>query len=95
MLYRIPQTDATTKKKMICIRCHTNFRGKGYPWYDWALIQFELSAWVKKDFPCCVLACVPRQSDNGTTFDLIVQNCHKPVASRSSSRSDCSRNSML
>jgi hypothetical protein len=25
------------------------------------------------------LACVPRQSDNGTTFDLIVQSCHKPT----------------
>jgi hypothetical protein len=25
-------TDATKKEKMICIRCHPNFRGKGYAW---------------------------------------------------------------
>ena len=77
------KTDATTKEKMICIRCNPNFRSKGYPWYNWALIQFELSTGLKKDFPCCVLACVPRQSDNGTTFDLIVQSCHTPTGRES------------
>ncbi len=77
MLHRIPHSDATTKEKMICIRCHPNYRGQGYPWKNWALIQFELSTGVKKDFPCHVLPCIPRQSNNGTTFDLIVQSCHE------------------
>jgi hypothetical protein len=76
-------TTATRKQKMICIRCHPNFRGKEYPWCDWALIQFELSTGVKKDFPCHVLAYVPRQSDNGTTFNLIGQSCHKPTGCQS------------
>jgi hypothetical protein len=68
---------------MICICCHPNFRAKGYPWYDWALIQFELSTGVKKDFPCCVVACVPRQTDNGFSFDLIVQSCYEPTGRES------------
>ena len=77
------KTDSVTKEKMICIRCHPNFRAKGYPWYDWALIQFELSTGVKKDFPCRVVACVPRQTDNGFSFDLIVQSCHEPTGRES------------
>ena len=77
------KTDSSTKEKMICIRCHPNFRAKGYPWYDWALIQFELSTGVKKDFPCRVVACVPRQTDNGFSFDLIVQSCYEPTGRES------------
>jgi hypothetical protein len=91
------KTDATTKEKMICIFCHPNFRAKGYPWYDWALIQFELSTGVKMDFPCCVLACVPsnaKMKQLSTTLSKAVTN--QPVASHSSSPSGCSeRNSML
>jgi hypothetical protein len=68
------KTDSVTKEKMICI-C--------YPWYDWALIQFELSTGVKKDFPCRVVACVPRQTNNGFSFDLIVQSCHEPTGRES------------
>ena len=92
------KTDATTKEKMICICCHPNFRGKGYPWYDWALIQFELNTGVKKDFLCRVLACVPRQTDNtGTTLTSLSKAVtNQPVASRSSSPSGHSeRNFML
>ena len=63
---------------MICICCHPNFRGKGNPWYNGALIQFELSKGVNNDFLCRVLACIPRQTDNGAHFDLIVQSCHGP-----------------
>ena len=30
--------DIKTDEKMVSIRCHPNFRGKGYSWYDWAFV---------------------------------------------------------
>ena len=72
--------DANTDEKMIAIRCHPNFRGKGYAWYDWVIIRYEDADGIKTEFPSRVLSCVPRHSTGidgieTITFDLIVQCC--------------------
>ena len=32
---------------------------------------------MEKDFPCCILACRPRETDDGMDFELVVQSCHE------------------
>ena len=32
--------NTKTDEKMVSICSHPNFRGKGYSWYDWALIRY-------------------------------------------------------
>ena len=80
--------DATTDEKMIAIRCHPNFRGKGYAWYDWVIIRYEDEGGIKTKFPSHVLSCVPRHSIGidgieTITFDLIVQCCGERTGRKS------------
>ena len=74
--------NINTDEKMVSIRCHPNYRGKGYPWYDWALIRYEDDDGNDKEYPSRVVSCIPRHSSvagiETTTFDLIIQCCAKP-----------------
>jgi hypothetical protein len=46
--------DRKSNKKMISIRCHPNYRGKGFAWYDWAFTRFEVDRGQMRDYPCRV-----------------------------------------
>jgi hypothetical protein len=70
-----------TDEKMVSIRCHPNYRGKGYSWYDWALIRFEDDDGNEKEYPSRVVSCLPRHETN--TFDLIIQCCGEPTGRES------------
>ena len=72
--------DVDTDEKLISIRCHPNYRGKGSPWYDWALIQYEFDNGDVIDFPSRIVSCIPRFTSSGmeTSCDLVVQCCSKP-----------------
>ena len=74
------QVRSRFRRKCISIRAHPNFRGNGYPWYDWALVQFEDNEGnLPGDFPCCIVSCIHRcgEPDEAMTFDLVVQSCNK------------------
>ena len=79
--------NTATDEKMVSIRCHPNFRGKGYSWYDWALIRYEDDDGNEKEYPSRVLSCIPRQSRNAgietDAFDLVIQCCGKPTGRES------------
>jgi hypothetical protein len=74
-----------SKRKCISIRAHPNFQGDGFPWHDWAFIQFEDDHGHLDDFPCRILSCGHRHGDCGeeSTFDLVVQSCNKPTGCKS------------
>ena len=76
-----------TDEKMVSIRCHPNYRGKGYSWYDWALIRYEDEDGNETEFPSRVVSCIPRHSSiagiEKTTFDLIIQCCGEPSGRKS------------
>jgi hypothetical protein len=76
-----------TDEKMVSIRCHPNYRGKGYSWYDWALIRYEDDDGNEMEFPSRVVSCIPRHSSiagiEKTTFDIIIQCCGKPTGRKS------------
>jgi hypothetical protein len=76
--------DRKSAEKLICIRCHPNYRGKGFCWYDWAFIRFEDDRGQMRDYPCRILSCIPRKlGGNETTFDLVVQSCGQPTGRES------------
>ena len=77
--------EVDSKEKCISIRAHPNFRGKGFPWYDWALIRFEDDDGNLDDFPCRIMSCIRRQGHTAeeSTFDLVVQSCSKPTGRES------------
>ena len=52
--------DANTDEKMIAIRCHPNFRGKGYAWYDWVIIRYEDEDGIKTEITCLELCTTPQ-----------------------------------
>ena len=72
---------------MISIRCHPNYRGKGFAWYDWAFIRFEDDSGQTRDYPCRILSCIPRNNlgneSPSDTFDLVVQSCGQPTGRES------------
>jgi hypothetical protein len=76
-----------TDEKMVSIRCHPNYRGKRYSWYDWALIRYEDDDGNEMEFPSRVVSCIPRHSSiagiEKTTFDIIIQCCGKPTGRKS------------
>ena len=82
--------NTKTDEKMVSIRSHPNYRGKGYAWYDWALIRFVDDDGNKSEYPSRIVSIIPRQGsvDTGdettTTFDLIVQCCGKPATRQQS-----------
>jgi hypothetical protein len=79
--------NADTDEKMISIRCHPNYRGKGYAWYDWVLIQYEDKDGNESNFPSRVVSCIPRHTSvagiETTTFDLVIQCCGEPSGRKS------------
>ena len=82
--------NTETDEKMISIRSHPNYRGKGYPWYDWALIRFIDDDGDETEYPSRVLSIIPRNSsmddignETMTTFDLIIQCCGERAGRRS------------
>jgi hypothetical protein len=79
--------NTATEEKMVSVRCHPNFRGKGYSWYDWALICYEDDDGNEREYPSRVLSCIPRYSSiagiETTTFDLVIQCCGKPTGRES------------
>ena len=76
------KVDARTDEKLVSLRCHPNYRGKGYSWYDWALVRFVNDDGQEDEFPSRVMSCIPRQSSiagmETTTYDIIVQCCSEP-----------------
>jgi hypothetical protein len=79
--------DRRSNEKMIRIRCHPNYRGKGFAWYDWAFIRFEDDSGQTRDYPCRILSCIPRNNlgneSPSDTFDLVVQSCGQPTGRES------------
>ena len=80
--------SSETNEKMVSIRCHPNYRGKGYCWNDWALIRYVYDDGDVKDFPSRVVCCcIPRHNIidgvETTTFDLVVQCCGEPTGRES------------
>jgi hypothetical protein len=73
--------NTKTDEKMVSIRSHPNFRGKGNSWYDWALIRFVNDDGNESEYPSRVVSIIPRHSgiktenETSTTFDLIIQCC--------------------
>ena len=73
-------------EKLISIRCHPNYRGKGFPWYDWAVIRFKDDNGDETDFPSRILSCIPRYGSSGTespTYDIVIQCCDEPTGRES------------
>ncbi|KAI2499918.1 hypothetical protein MHU86_14539 [Fragilaria crotonensis] len=77
--------EVDSEEKCISIRAHPNFRGDGYPWYDWALIRFEDNQGNLDDFPCRIVSCIHRRGhpQEDKSFDLVVQSCNQPTGRES------------
>jgi hypothetical protein len=78
--------DVDKDEKLISIRCHPNYRGKGFPWYDWAVIRFKDDNGDETDFPSRILSCIPRYGSSGTespTYDIVIQCCDEPTGRES------------
>jgi hypothetical protein len=71
--YNIDNDD----ERLISLRCHPNFRGKGHPWYDWAVVRTEDGEGNVGEFPSRIVSCIPRFDvlKEETSFDLVVQCC--------------------
>lgn len=66
-------------ERLISLRCHPNYRSKGHPWYDWAIIRTENDDGSEEEYPSRILSCIPRVGAGGDmTYDLVVQFCSKP-----------------
>jgi hypothetical protein len=72
--------NADDGERLISLRCHPNYRSKGYPWYDWAIIRTENNDGSEAEYPSRILSCIPRFNDaeNEMTYDLVVQFCDEP-----------------
>ena len=71
--------------RLISLRCHPNYRGKGHPWYDWVIVRTEDDNGDETEYPSRVVSCIRRfdVEDNDTTFDLVVQCCTTPTGRES------------
>jgi hypothetical protein len=73
--------DVGEGERLISLRCHPNYRSKGYPWYDWAIIRTENPKdGTEEEYPSRILSCIPRIAGdgNGMSYDLVVQFCSHP-----------------
>ena len=44
--------------RLISLRCHTNYRGKGHPWYDWVIVRTEDANGNDEEYPSRVVSCI-------------------------------------
>ncbi len=82
VLHKVSKVWWPHQQKLIAIRCHPNYQGRGYPWYDWAIIRYADDDDNHQEYPSRILSCIPRNIVEGhdeTTFDLIIQCCDKPT----------------
>ena len=72
--------DVDNGERLISLRCHPNYRSKGHPWYDWAIIRTENDDGSEGDYPSRILSCIPRVAGvgNDMTYDLVVLCCSHP-----------------